>query len=291
MKLKTLTTAAGWIALSLLPASGQVQVAAPEFDVASVKPADPPDPDPLAFIPASVAAKMGFEGGPGTNDPGRIRYLGLSLQTLLARAWNMNPDQISGPPWLGSERYTIEAILPQGTDAEQLRLMLQTLLIERFRISLHREVRQTRVYRLKVAKNGPRLMPPGTEPLYQNDDERKEALRSQAMDSLEKMKADLKAGRPLNNRGWGLPRATMKRFTEMLSGNLDRPVLDMTRLEGEYRFRLEWSTEAALQNDSAGVSIFTAVQDQLGLNLEAGNEPIEFLVIDKAEKMPTAPVF
>src|ERR1700722_13522054 len=121
MKLRPVATATSWIALSVLAASGQVPASAPEFDVASVKPDGPPDPGPLAFIPASVAAKMGFEGGPGTKDPSRIRYHSVTLQMLLARAYKVNPDQISGPPWLSSEYYSIDATLPESTDADQFR--------------------------------------------------------------------------------------------------------------------------------------------------------------------------
>ena len=230
---------------------------------------------------------MAFQGGPGTKDPDRIRYHGVTLQMLLAKAYNITPDRISGPAWLDSNLYTIDAIVPPGTDADQFRLMLQTLLTERFRMDLHRDVRQTPVYRLKVAKNGPKLMPPETEPQYNDDDEMKAALKRQAMDLLAKDIADLQAGRSVNNRGWSPTKATMKTFVEMLSGNLDRPVLDMTQLEGEYHFQLNWSTEEALRKNPSGISIFTAVQDQLGLKLEAGNEQPELLVIDKVDRNPT----
>jgi len=286
MECKQILVSAAVITLSVFTATGQVPARALQFEAASVKSADPLDAGPLAFIPASVAAKMGFEGGPGTKDPGRIRYHGVSLQMLLAKAYNINPNQISGPPWLESEHYTIEAILPPGTDADQFRLMLRALLTERFRMDLHREVRQTPVYRLKVAKNGPKLMPPGTEPEYQDDDEQKAALKQQAMDSLQKQIEAMKAGNP-NTNSSGMRRATTAKFAEWLSSSLDRPVLDMTQLEGEYHFKLDWTTEDALPTHPTGISIFTAVQDQLGLKLEAGNEQIELLVIDKAEKTPT----
>jgi Protein of unknown function (DUF3738) len=201
---RPLVTTAILIALSVRTATGQFPARAPEFEVASVKPADPRDAGPAAFLPASVAAKMGFEGWPGTKDPGRIRYPGVNLQALLARAYNTNPDRISGPTWLDSEHYTIEAILPPGAGA---------------------------TYRLKAAKNGPKPMPPETLPQYRDDDERKAAQKRQVTDSLEKMIADMKAG--------------------------------------------------------SGVSIFTAIQGQLGLKLEAGNEQIQLLIVDKAEKTPT----
>jgi len=131
-------------------------------------------------------------------------------------------------------------------------------------------------------------MPPGTLPQYQDDDEWNADLKRQAMDNLTKRIADMKAGTASpNNRGWNNVRATTAKLAEMLSGNVDRPVLDMTQLQGEYHFELSWATESSLHDHPSGVSIFTAVEDQLGLKLEPGNESLDMLVIDKAEKTPT----
>ena len=227
-RMKQMVAVASWIAYSLLTAAGQGTADTPEFEVASVKPADIRDRGPLPFLPAPVAELMGFDGGPGTHDPGRIDYHGVSLKMLLARAYKLKSDQISGPGWLGSERYTIEAKLPPGTDADQLRLMLQKLLAERFRISLHREMKETPVYRLKVAKNGPLLKPPEDLPHYESEDERREAMRKGAIENMARMTAAVEAstrsGIRTNSRWFGLVRATTERFAEVLSGNLDRPV-------------------------------------------------------------------
>jgi len=290
--MKQMVAAVSWIAFSVVTAAGQGTAETPEFEVASVKPADVRDRGPLSPLPGLVAEIAGFDGGPGTYDPGRINYHGVSLKMLLARAYNAKPAQIVGPDWLGLERYTIEAKLPPGTDADQLRLMLQKLLAERFRISLHREMKETPVYRLKVARNGPRLKAPENLPHYDSEDERREATRNGAIENMTKMRAAVDAstrsGIRTNNRRFGLARATTERFAEVLSGNLDLPVKDMTQLEGEYSFQLEWTPDIDLRDDepSSRVSIFTAIQEQLGLKLEAGNEAIELLVIDKAEKAP-----
>jgi uncharacterized protein (TIGR03435 family) len=292
--MKQMVAAASWIAFSVLAALGQGTTDTPEFEVASVKPADMRDRSPLPPLPGPVAEIVGFDGGPGTQDPDRINYRGVSLKMLLARAYKVKPDQIVGPGWLGSERYTIEAKLPPGTDADRLRLMLQKLLAERFRISLHRETKETPVYRLRVARNGPGLKPPQDLPHYDSEDERREAMRKELIENMAKMKAAVEAGSRsgirTNNRRFALARATTEKFAEVLSGNLDRPVKDMTQLEGEYSFRLEWTPDSDLRDDepSSRVSIFTAIQEQLGLKLEAGNEAIELLVIDKADKTPTS---
>jgi len=270
-----------WIALSVL-ACGQ------EFEVASVKPADKADGRPIASFPG-MAEMVGFDGGPGTQDPGRIFYHGVSLKMLLARAYKMRPGQISGPSWLGSERYTIEAKLPPGTDAEKLRVMLEALLRDRFQITLHMESKDTPVYRLKVAKNGPKLKPPEELPHYDNEEDRQEAVRKGLLATLARMKAAREDGTGIpNSRSFGLAHATTERFAEVLAGYLDRPVKDMTQIDGEYSFHLEFTPDSGMREGAAGLSIFIAIQEQLGLKLEAGNEAIEMLVIDKVEKVPTS---
>ena len=217
-----------------------------------------------------MADAIGFSG-----DSDRIRYHGVTLKALLARAYNVNPDLVSGPGWLDSERFTIEARLPPDTNPDQVKLMLQRLLTERFGIRLHREVKETAVYRLKVAKNGPKLLPPEVEPTYRDDDERRAALDSRARAGLEKAITDMKAGLP----GSSLTRTgTTAQFAEGLSSRVDRPVRDMTQVDGKYRFELKWGQDT---------SIYTAIEEQLGLKLEAGKEAVEWLVVDKAEKTPT----
>jgi uncharacterized protein (TIGR03435 family) len=277
--MKTSLTVA--VAFSILTASGQ------EFEAASVKPADKQDRGQFPNLSGPAAEIVGFEGGPGTQDPGRIRYRGVSLKMLLARAYKVRPDQISGPGWLGSERYTIEATLPPDTNADQFRLMLQKLLSERFQISLHTEVKETPVYRLKVARKGPKLKPPEELPHYQNEEEQQAGMRKRAEENLAKMVAARQAGIRTPGRSFGMARATMERFAETLSSHLDRTVKDMTQVEGEYSFHLEWTPDSGVHDESS-VSIFVAIQEQLGLKLEAGNEPVELLVIDKAEKVPTS---
>jgi uncharacterized protein (TIGR03435 family) len=288
------TAAASLILFSVLTASGQGTTDTPEFEVASVKRVATKDGAPLLHLPEHVAAEMGFAGGPGSKDPGRIDYSKVTLKMLLVRAYNLKPSQISGPGWLETEQYTIAAKLPPGTNADQLRLMLQKLLTERFQISLHREVKERPVYRLTVAKNGPKLKPPEEPPQFGNDAERSEALKKQMEQNQARMIALMAAskGRRSSTRSFGLRSATTERFAEGLSGYLDRPVKDMTQLKGKYSFKLEWALDTGQSTDSndepSGPSIFRAIEEQLGLKLEAEKEPIELLVIDEIEKSPTS---
>lgn len=122
------------------------------FDAASVKPADMPKPDGRGRIFIAPPS-----GGPGTKDPGRIRYPFMNLKTLLMTAYDMKTYQIVGPPWLDSERFEITATMPPETTNEQFHIMLQNLLAERFKMVVHRETKELPMYALQVAKNGPKL--------------------------------------------------------------------------------------------------------------------------------------
>src|SRR5690349_10858688 len=145
--------AASWVLFTAVRAAGQADAQSPEFEVASVKRVEA-DSRPRPNFPSNVAMMIGFDGGPGSKDPGRINYHEVTLKMLLARAYHFKPEQVSGPDWIDSERYTIAAKLAPDSTAEQLRAMLQKLLVERFQIALHREMKEMSVYRLKVAKNG-----------------------------------------------------------------------------------------------------------------------------------------
>ena len=140
--MKMVLAAAVGIALSAVAARGQAINDAPQFEVASVKPAVAPDLGRFAFILWPAVANIGFEGGPGSKDPGTINYHEVTLKSLLARAHGFKPDQISGPGWLGSEHDTIQATLPPDTDRDRLRLMLQRLLAERFQMRLHTAIQE-----------------------------------------------------------------------------------------------------------------------------------------------------
>lgn len=192
--------------------------------------------------------------------PGRLVGTNSSLDECIRWAYNVKEYQISGPDWLNSDAasYDIEAKAPPTTTPRQMRLMLQTLLRERFKLVLHRDTKLLPVYWLKVGKNGPHL-------------------QNATLDSGGGLTA---YGGSEGVRVTG-DRATMEALAHRLSLDLDRPVFDETGVQGEFRIRLEWAREGD------GPSVFTAVQEQLGLRLEASKAPIEILVIDHAEKIPT----
>src|SRR5271165_4347402 len=162
-KMLTATLRTGLMAFACCIAHGQTADKPLTFDAASVKPATPPVPDGRGRI-----MMMGPSGGPGTKDPGRIRYPFMSLKNLLMNAYDVKSFQVSGPAFLDSERFDITATMPPETTKEQFRVMLQNLLAERFKLTVHRETKELPMYSLVVAKNGPKMkesaeMPAPTE--------------------------------------------------------------------------------------------------------------------------------
>ena len=156
---RCMTSIARFLALALLP--GLPVLAQPTtFEAASVQATDPKS----APVNRPANAQATLRGGPGTADPGRISYANVTLESLLILAYGADCkvqedcDQIAGPAWLRSNRYDIDAKMPAGTTSEQLRTMLQKLLAERFRMTLHHEIRGLPGYELRPAKSGSKLV-------------------------------------------------------------------------------------------------------------------------------------
>lgn len=256
-----------------------------EFEVASVKPAPPPASG--SFVPP-------IRGGPGTNDPERITYGHASLKYLLINAYNVKEYQISGPGWIDTKLYEISAKLPPGATKEQLRVMLQSLLAERFKLKLHRETREFSGYELVVGKNGSKL---------------KESLEAPPVDDPKAY--DLtpdKDGFPRVPPGVGMMglatracmcarqtgrMASLSQLTDALGAWLDnRPVVDKTGLTAKYDFKLEFFHDGPAGTAPAGADpqgigapdLLTAIQQQLGLKLELKKVPLDVLVIDSVEQ-------
>jgi uncharacterized protein (TIGR03435 family) len=178
-------------------------------------------------------------------------------------AYAVGPNQIiGGPDWLDSDRFEITAKAEEPVGDGILMTMLRSLLVERFKLALHREMKPTDAYVLEVRNNGAKLE-----------------------------RGDGKGAATNNGRGHIVAtNASMNRFAEILSRQMDRPVVNQTGLQGVFNLTLQWSPDSARpanpQNGAAteGPSIFTAIQEQLGLRLRAQKVPVDVLVIDHAER-------
>jgi uncharacterized protein (TIGR03435 family) len=250
-----------------------------------------------------------MNGGPGSSDPGRIHYENVSLKILLTKAYGVQDYQISGPDWLNSEGFDIEAKLPDGATKEQLLVMLQNLLIERFKMSVHRDKKELPTYALLVAKNGPNLKPSAVDPAAPEPGPPTGRM-VMGKDGFPEMRAGGHGVMMAVTMGRGAKmaasQASMQELAERLAELLGRPVTDQTGLTGKYQFELYFSLEGlalsappgarmapppgaveAPSDGESSLTLQTAVQEQLGLRLESRKAPLDIIVIDHIEKAPT----
>ena len=178
-----------------------------------------------------------------------------------------------GPDWIRSERFTVQALMPDGSPdyttaeflngkAPRLETMIRNMLADRFKLALHREMKEGPVYELVVAKGGPHLTPSKETDTYGMGANRRPDSSGQLVARV--------TGR----------KTTMTYLALMLVLETRRPVVDHTGISGEYNFDIEF---APLESSAAAASIFTAIQEQLGLKLQSARAPVEVLVIDHAE--------
>ena len=226
----------------------------------------------LEFEVASVKLnKTGARGASAVPAPGGRRFTATNapLMMLVMLAYNVTQRQIAGlPNSFNAEGYDIEAKTDHPVSYQQLMRMLQSLLADRFKLTLHRETKELPVYAMVVAKGGPKLRenPALGDPLVTRG---------------------AKAGEQV------FQNFPMPRFAFILSVQLDRSVEDRTGLAGSYDFTLAYMRDRVgagvlegreAQPSSDTPSIFTALQEQLGLKLESAKGPVETLVIDHVER-------
>jgi uncharacterized protein (TIGR03435 family) len=262
-------------ALACTVALAQTSVSAPSFEAASVK------PSPLA------GGRFSMSGGPGTNDPGRITYENVPLRIVLLNAYDLPNYRLTGPDWLNTLRYDIAASLPTGTGKEQFQAMLRNLVETRFQMKLHRESKEMPVYALVVAKKTSRLKATTEQSA---EGEIATPIPGEGPDGFPKL-AMRSPGIVVETKN-GTARISGKeipiaKFADFLSGRTGRPVIDQTGLAGTFNFVLYFTPDGASAPDNTEPDIFAALQEQLGLRLESRKAPVEFLVIDHAEKVPT----
>jgi uncharacterized protein (TIGR03435 family) len=277
------------LALVCMVAHGQAAPAKVEFEVASVKLYVPPDSGPR-MVP-------GMTGGPGSSDPGQVRYANQSLMDLLRNAYNVKRHQIVGPPWLDANKFLIIAKVPDGAGKEQVRVMLQNLLRDRFRLAVHRETKELPIYALIVGKSGPKMKESKGEA-----EDRPDVLPTGPPGSDIGVKVKMTEDGCPNFPGLRLAtrmifmngracltayREGMPGLADLLSDRMERPVLDMTGLAGIYDFTLHYDPGNAAPSDNPLPDVFAAVQSQLGLKLESRKGLVDLVVIDHVEKLPT----
>jgi len=251
---------------------------AQSFEAASVKPA------------ATPGGLFSMTGGPGTNDPGRITYSRVPLRIVMLTAYDVANYQLTGPDWLNTLRFDITAKIAEGATREQFRAMLRNLLETRFRMALHRESREMAIYTLVPASKGVKIQPAAAPaPVGDSPAQMAKALPGVGPDGFPKLSIP-SAGIVIETKD-GVARLSAKevslaKLAENLTGRAGRPVVDRTGLAGVFTFALYFAPEGAERSDNPAPDLFAALQEQLGLRLEAGRGPVEYLVVDHAEKIP-----
>jgi uncharacterized protein (TIGR03435 family) len=270
-------------------ALGARQAASPQtFDVVSIKPSAPGAQNRMPRI-----------------SPGRVELVNTTLKQLIAAAYSRFPfdprQVVGGPAWIDSERFDIAATMERPPRFDQtgmlgeLNGMLRALIEQRFGVKAHNEQREGDVYTLTFARSdrktgaGLRQVPDACAAAL------KELTGATALPQRSGPPPCSFGGPPGRLIGTGV---TIAMFASVLSGSVGRPVVDRTELSGSFDIELTFDPASAAQAppgappgpvpiDDSKPSIFTALQEQLGLRLEATRGPIEVLVIDQAER-PTA---
>jgi len=232
--------------------------ASPGFEVATIKPSDPNRPGKLFSVN-------------GRN----FSTINTTLNDLITFAYGVHARQITGgPAWLESDKYDLAGIpdKPGAPSQKQLKVMIQKLLADRFKLAFHNEKKELTVYAITLAKTGPKLAKSQSGP---------NALPSMLFRGLGNL--------PVGN-------ATMTDFAGLMQAAvLDRPVVDQTGLTGHFDFTLNWAPDET-QFSAMGAKVpppadndprpnlFTALQEQLGLKLESTKAPVDVIVIDHVER-------
>ena len=270
----------------ILHASGPL----PSFEVVTIRPwrppltPPPPPPSDGIGVPNPALPDKIAPINPGGQTTDRVHSI-LSARLLIAFAYNVpfgfeRIRVVGGPDWLGSDDYEIQAKIEDSMYAamqkmssaqqrEQVKLMEQSLLADRFKLKVHFETREMPVYALVVAKDGPKLTPA--------KDGESSKISTLGNEQGSEMTATA---------------VTLDEFAKspLLTGPAGvRPVLDQTGLNGAYDFTLKWKSELLDSNAANGTgidspSIFTAIQEQLGLRLVPSNAPVEVIVVDQIER-------
>jgi uncharacterized protein (TIGR03435 family) len=278
---------------TVAPDAQASDAALPSFEVVSIKP----------HVPDNGPAMRVMMGGP---DVSQFRASGVTVKMLIGTAYSVKDFQIAGGPnWIGTDRFDIDAKvedslaqqlqkLPRAQQQAQTALMLRSLLLDRFKLQVTRSTKDGSVFALVVAKGGPKLKEvpppdpqaaPGPPPPMARGGGLPTPAPGQSFMMMTNGLATLSANaQPIAN------------LVNQLSLQVGRQVVDQTGLKGTYQYTLQFAPQggfggmapppgaADAASDSSATSIFTALQEQLGLKLESTKGPVDTITIDHVEE-------
>jgi len=272
-----------------------VQNARPAFEVASIRP--------------SLNAPRQAVAAAGSTSDTQFRIAGLTIRDYISMGYSVKLNQISGPDWITTERFDIAATLPEGSRPDQVPSMMQTLLEDRFELKTHREKKEFPVYALRVSTGGLKTAEVASDPgIGQSDAKTPQTFTRQG--SGRGISLDLGHGSSFNfaNNRFEAKKVTMASLASMLERFLERPVVDLTGVNGSYDVAFDLSPEdyrmmliraataaglvmspdalRALDGSPTPASLFDGLA-RFGLKLEAHRAPLDVLVVDSIRKTPT----
>jgi uncharacterized protein (TIGR03435 family) len=252
--------------------------------------AQSPPPRPTFEVASIKRSTFGTDGARFNGQVGRVTVTNNSLRNIIRNAWGLQAFQIvGGPDWINNDRWDIVAKAEGNPQGPEMLAMVQNLLADRFKLVVHRETREMPIYALVLAKPDRALGP---------------KLRASSIDCQKEMTAAIARGGGAPPRDGKLlcgirivsghlemNAVPMTNFARNISPIAGRSVVDKTGLTGDFDGELTWTPDASLgapqdgpppAND--GPSLFTAMQEQLGLKLDAQRGPVEVLVIDSVDR-------
>jgi uncharacterized protein (TIGR03435 family) len=233
----------------------------PAFEVATIKPSDPAHPEQIITL-------RGAE----------VITTNVTVHALINLAYWLHPKQLTGgPAWTETEKFDMagKPDAPGQPNVDQMKVMIQKLLTDRFQLKFHFEKRELPVYAVRLAKTGAKITQSQDDP---------------------KAIPGWNFGRNASGMIMAFRNSPMSQFTAVLQNSTDRPVVDQSGLTGRYDFSLNFTPDAAMaallggppppagDNPDAAPDLFAAFQQQLGLKLEPARAPVEVMVIDKVER-------
>lgn len=211
------------------------------------------------FEAAAIKDPTPSDGSSSHGTRGQLVMTNQPLRRLIERAYLVNPFQVVAPAWVGDARFDISAKYPPGTKDDDRILMLRSLLEDRFGLQVHRETKEAPGYALVVAKGGFKLTP------------------AEGGDDSENSSGGLVNKLTVKH-------VSMARLAAIVARDLGEMVVDKTGIDGVYNFELRW-TKADTQDDTP--TLFTALQETLGVRLQPQKVPVEIIVVDHVERKPT----
>ena len=292
-----------------MAASSHAQAVQPArtFEVASIKPSPPLDMAKVRSGQQRIGMKV---------DAARVDIGNMPLAEIICAAFKLESYQVGGPSWrdlgpAGGPRFDIRATLPQGATEKDVPELLQALLVERFGLRFHREESEQPIYALIVGKNGPKMKaaPPEDSESARASDDKPPVFRTDAAGVT-----TTRVRGPMGNVNirfqdgmvhMEVDRMSMDRLADRLTQFLDRPIINMTGLEGDFQVTLDIAQSEAINvahragaaipedappsaeaSEPAGATIFQSVQ-KLGLKLDPRKVNVTMLIIDQLEKVPS----